>query len=111
MRQVVTLAGPDVSSPDGDGGFVQTFTPLNPAVWRCKIDAGRPGKSEEVREGTITGHATYTMTGRFHTGITNQTRMVWTDRAGVVHTGNVLDVIDVEGAGVQTMARVTEVVP
>jgi hypothetical protein len=37
--------------------------------------------------------------------------MVWTDRAGVVHTGNVLDVIDVEGAGVQTMARVTEVVP
>jgi hypothetical protein len=110
LRQVVTLSNPGPPVSDGDGGFTQTYTPLDPATWRCALEKASVRNAERHFAATITSHATYVMTGRFHPGISTQTRMVWTDRSGAVHTGNVLDVSDTEGAGVQTIALVAEVV-
>jgi len=110
LRQVVTLSNPGAPTPDGNGGYTQTFTPLNPAVWRCAIEAASVRASERLFGGTVIALASYILTGRFHPGITVKTRMVWTDRAGETHTADVLDVVDSEGAGVETIALVSEVV-
>lgn len=110
LRQVVTLSNPGTPVPDGDGGFTTVYTALDPVEWRCSIDKATVRNAERHFAATITSHATYIMNGRFHSGITTQTRMVWTDRSGAVHTGNVLDVADTEGAGVETVVLVAEVV-
>lgn len=111
LRQVVTLANPGTPVPDGDSGFTETFAPLDPPVWRCAIEVASVRASERHFSGTVTAHASYILTGRYHPGITTETRMVWTDRSGTVHTANVLDVDDTEGAGVQTVVLVSEIVP
>lgn len=110
LRQVVTLSNPGTPVPDGDGGFTQTYSPLDPAEWRCAIEKASARASERHFAATVTAHASYILRGRFHSGITTQTRMVWVDRAGETHTANVLDVDDTEGAGVETVALVSEVV-
>jgi hypothetical protein len=111
LRQVVTLSGPGAPVADGDGGYTQTFAPLDPPTWRAAIEAASVRASEAHFAATITAHASYILTGRYHPGITTQTRLVWTDRSGEVHTANALDVDDTEGAGVETVVLVSEVVP
>jgi len=110
LRQVVTLSNPGTPVADGDGGFTLTYTALDPEEWRCAIEKASVRAAERHFAATITAHASYIMRGRFHPGITTETRMVWTDRSGAEHTGNVLDVDDTEGAGVETVALVSEVV-
>lgn len=110
LRQVVTLSAPGPRVPDGHGRFTQTFAPLNPAEWRCAIEKATVRSAERHFAGTVISHAMYILRGRFHSGITTLTRMVWVDRAGATHTADVLDVNDSEGAGVETVALVAEVV-
>jgi len=111
MRQTGTLSNPGTPVPDGDGGFTQTYTALDPAEWRFAIEKASVRSAERHFAATVTAHASYIMTGRFHPDITTETRIVWVDRAGTTHTGNVLDVDDPEGSGVLTIALVSEVVP
>jgi head-tail adaptor len=110
LRQVVTLSNPGTPVADGDGDATLTYTPLDPDEWRCAIEKASVRAAERHFSGTVTAHGTYIMRGRYHPDITTQTRMVWTDRSGAEHTGNVLDVDDTEGAGVETVALVSEIV-
>jgi len=110
-RQVATLSNPGAATPDGDGGFTQTYVALSPAEWRCSIQKATVRSAERAFASTVIAQGTYILTGRFHSGITTKTKVVWVDRANVTHTANVLDVNDEEGAGVKTMALVVEVVP
>ncbi len=113
LRQVATLANPGAPVPDGDGSFTRPYVPLTPAVWRCAVEKATVRSAERHFAATVIAHATHIFSGRFHPGINAQapTQIVWTDRAGVTHTGNVLDVDDTEGAGVETVALVSEIVP
>jgi hypothetical protein len=108
-RQVVTLSTPGAAVPDGDGGYTQTQDPLDPPEWRCAIESASAALAERSFSSTVIAQASQVLTGRFHPGITTSTQMVWTDRAGVTHLANVVGVEDVEGAGVVTMALVSEV--
>jgi Phage head-tail joining protein len=110
LRQVVALSAPGAAVPDGDGGFTQLYTPLDPPIWRCAIEKASVRASERLFAGAVIAQATYILTGRFHPGISTKTRAVWVDRAGQMHTTDVLDVNDTEGAGVETVALVSEVV-
>jgi hypothetical protein len=112
LRQAATLANPGTPVPDGDGGFTRPMVPLNPAVWRCAVEKATVRSAERHFAATVIAHATHIFSGRFHPGINAQspTQIVWTDRANVTHTGNVLDVDDTEGAGVETVALVSEVI-
>jgi hypothetical protein len=112
LRQVATLANPGTPVPDGDGGFTRPFVPLNPPVWRCAVQKATVRSAERHFAATVIAHATHIFSGRFHPGINAQapTQIVWTDRANVIHTGNVLDVDDTEGAGVETVVLVSEIV-
>jgi hypothetical protein len=109
LRQTVTLSGPGTPAADGTGGYTLTYSALNPATWRAAIEKATVKKAEKHFGETVLTHAMYILSGRYHSGIDNQTRMVWTDRGGVVHTANVLDVNDSEGAGVETVVLVSEV--
>ena len=111
LRQAVTLSQPGAPVPDGDGGFTQPYVPLDPPLWWCAIKAVTPRPSESTIGGTVTAHATHIVNGRYHPGITSQTRLVWTDHAAAVHTAEVIDVDDTEGAGIETVAMVTELTP
>ena len=110
LRQVGTLSNPGTPVADGDGGFTQTYTALDPEEWRFAIERASVRAAERHFAGAVIAHGTYIMRGRFHPDITTQTRIVWTDRSGAEHTGNVLDVDDTEGAGVETVVLVSEVV-
>lgn len=109
LRQVVTLWNPRNVSVEGDTAQIYDV-PLDPPTWRCAIEIASVRASERRFSGTIIAQATHILSGRFHPGITTLTRMVWIDRAGVTHTANVLDVADTEGAGVETVALVSEIV-
>lgn len=109
-RQTATLSTAGTAVPDGDGGFTVTQVPLSPAEWRCAIEKASVASAERHFAATVIAQAKYIMRGRFHAGITTKTQIVWTDRAGVVHTANVIDVDDTEGAGVETVVAATEVV-
>lgn len=111
LRQSGTLSNPGQASTDGDGGYTQTYTPLSPADWRFAIEKATVRSAERHFAATVIAHATHILTGRFHSGITTKTRVVWVDYAGATHTANVLDVDDTEGLGVETVALVAEVVP
>jgi hypothetical protein len=111
LRQVATLENPGPPVMDGDGSYTQSYVPLNPPTWRCAIEKASVQQSEKHFASTVLSHATYIFSGRFHPQISSllPTRIQWTDRAGIVHTGTVLDVNDTEGAGVETVLLVTEV--
>lgn len=96
---------------DTDGGIAQTWTPLDPAQWWAAVERASVAKSERIFGNTVTGHANYIFNGRYHSGITLKTRLTWTDRGGVVHVGNVLDVVDDQGLGVETILLVSEIAP
>jgi hypothetical protein len=112
-RQPVTLSAPTAPVPDGDGGYTQTYAALAPALWWAALaPAPRTARTAETTSSdTVTAHATHVITGGYHPGITSQTRLVWTDHGGRVHTAEVLDVQDPAGAGIETVVLASEVTP
>jgi hypothetical protein len=109
LRNLATLYGPGPVVPDGLGGYTQADVALDPPEWWCMIEKAALRAAERRFAATVTAKATHLFSGRFHEGITSQTIVVWRDRAGVQHRGNVLDYDDTEGAGVETVALVSEV--
>lgn len=109
-RQTATLSEASTPVPDGDGGYTQSYVALDPATWRCAIEKASVASAERTFGSTVIAQATHILRGRFHSGITTNTRIQWTDRAGDVHIANVIDVDDPEGAGVETVVAAAEVV-
>lgn len=110
LRQTATLTGPGTATPDGDGGYTYTYAALNPSEWRCSIEKASAKLAERIFAATVIAHATHILTGRYHSGITSKTRITWVDRAGISHVGNVLDYTDTEGAGVESVVLVSEII-
>ncbi len=111
LRQTATLSNPGQQIPDGDGGYTYVYTLCNPSQWRCSIEKASLRLAEKIFSQTVLAHATHILAGRYHPDISTRTRIAWTDRSGVVHTANVLDTDDTEGAGVETIALVSEIDP
>ena len=109
LRQVATLAEATTPIADGDGAYGQSFVALDPETWRCAIEPASASSAERHFAGTVIAQATHIMRGRFHSGITENTRIQWTDRAGRAHLANVIAVVDSEGAGVQTVVAAVEI--
>lgn len=110
LRQVAQIWNPGAPQADGEGDFSQVYTAADPAEWRCAIEAASVKATERHFPGTVLTQASHVLTGRFHAGISTFSRIVWVDRAGETHTANVLDVDDTEGAGVETVVLVSELV-
>src|SRR5262252_5553086 len=90
-RHVVTLENPGDPIPDGDGGYIETWAPLDPASWHCSITPAtvRPRIAEWIASGTVLAKATHLVRGRYHAGITIETRVLFRGRRlNVIYVGN-----------------------
>jgi head-tail adaptor len=105
-RHVVTLENPGDPAPDGDGGYTETFAPLDPASWDCAITPAsqRLRTLETLASATVLAQATHVLTGRYHPGITIETRLTFNGRRF-----NVINVANVEERGIETQLLAVEV--
>lgn len=110
LRHRVRIEEPSAAIPDGEGGFTQTWTAVTPAEWWAAIEKASQRASERRFASTVIAQATHMLNGRFHAGLTTQSRVTWTDRAGVVHQANVLDVDDTDSRGQESVILVSEIV-
>ncbi len=112
LDQVCTLENPGAPVPDGEGGFTFVWTALDPSPWWAAIENASARNTERHFASTVIAHATHVATGRYHPGITTQTRATWTDYGGRVHQAQVLDVEAVDGgrAG-ELIVLLSEIVP
>ena len=97
-RHRVTLDEPGDPIPDGDGGYTETYTPLDPAAWDCSIEQAAARTLENIGAGSLVAQATHVVRGRYHAGITTRTRVTFHGRIlNVLYTANV-DERDIETA-------------
>lgn len=80
-RHMVTFQSPGAPVSDGDGGWTQTWTDLDPATWHVSIEPATARDLERVAAGTVLSTASHIVKGRYHSGVTLQTRMLFQDRA------------------------------
>jgi head-tail adaptor len=81
LRHVVTLEQPGDPVPDGLGGYTETWAPLDPATWYCRITpAGTRDMERLVSAGVVQTTAAHLVAGDFHPGITTETRLSFEGR-------------------------------
>ena len=103
-RQIVTLDNPGTPAPDGDGGYVEQFAPLDPPAWHCSITAASARALEAIAAGTVLAQATHLVVGPYHPGITIETRLTLNGRRL-----NVLYVANRDERDIQTQLICAEV--
>lgn len=111
LRHVLTVENPGAPVPDGQGGFTYVWTALAISPWWADLKTASARNIERHFSGTEIAHASHIANGRYHPGITTQTRATWTDYGGRVHQAQVLDVADVDGDGVETIVLLSEIAP
>jgi head-tail adaptor len=75
-RHRVTL-DTSTTTPDGDGGYVEAFAPLDPPALSVNIRSAGAGDLERLQAGTVSATATHVLTGDHHPGITTKTRITF----------------------------------
>lgn len=107
FRHRVTLDEPGDPISDPDGGWLPTWAPLDPPTWDCAIEppTARVRAMEGSGGGSVIAQATHLLTGRYHPGITTQTRITFKGR-----TFNALHVINVDERDTHTELLAAEVV-
>jgi SPP1 family predicted phage head-tail adaptor len=78
MRHRITLQTPSTATPDGDGGFTNTWAALA-TVWASIVPA-TARDLERVVAGTVQSSATHLVTIRYLAGVTTKTRVVFGSR-------------------------------
>jgi head-tail adaptor len=88
-RNLVALEAPGdpPNVPDGFGGYVENWQPLEPATWYCAIEPADQRTLEQLGAGAILAQATNVVSGRYFPAITTKTR--------IQHKGRTLNVIKV----------------
>ena len=79
-RHTVLFQNPGTPVADGDGGYTQVWSDLSPATWKVSIEPATARDLERIAAGTVISTATHIVTGRFHPGVTTETRMVFNGR-------------------------------
>lgn len=103
-RHLVALNNPAVPVMNSDGDYTQASVPLDPAEWHCSIMPATARNLERLVAGTVLSTATHLLTGRYHAGITTQTRVTFGMRLFSV-TG----VVNPEERNIETVAVCVEV--
>ena len=91
LRHLATFEAPGDPIPDGEGGYTQDWTPLDPPTWHVRIRPATARDAEKVTAGTVITHVSHIVHGRFHPGVTTRTRMLFNG-----HTYQVTSVVNLE---------------
>lgn len=105
FRHRVRLESPGDPVPDGKGGYIETWAPLDPAEWFCSIQAAAPQVIERLTAGPIQATATHLVRGRYHPGMTTETRILFEGR-----TLQVQSVTDIEERHIELVIICAEVI-
>ena len=95
-RELVTFEHPDAPVPDGEGGYTETWSPLDPATWYVRITPARASDAERVLAGTLVTHRTYLVHGRWHPQISTKARMVHKNQVYLITSVENIDARDLE---------------
>lgn len=76
----VTLSNPGPPVPDGDGGYTQGATPLNPPALYVSIESPAGGQDERLAPGTVVSSFTRLVTGQYHPQVTTATTIDFNGR-------------------------------
>lgn len=107
LRRLVRLENPGTPQDDGDGGFTETWEPLNPSVVSAGIELATARSLERLAANTtVVSDATYILHLHYHPGVTTKTRIIMGPREFYV-TG----VLNPEERNISTIVVVTERVP
>lgn len=80
LRHQITLQNPGAAVPDGDGGFTQTWTNLDPARVSAAIQPATARDLERIVANTEQSKASHLVTIRYHSGVTTETRILFGTR-------------------------------
>jgi SPP1 family predicted phage head-tail adaptor len=77
----VTLQNPGPTTPDGDGGYLETWVDLVPPGVYAAIEPASKRGYEYLAAGTVLATATHVVTISYHDQITTKTRITFNGRA------------------------------
>jgi SPP1 family predicted phage head-tail adaptor len=80
----LTLDAPGAPVPDGAGGYLETFAPLDPAELWGMVEPMSQADLERVSGSTVEATATHLITLPFHPQVTVQTRVTYHGRTFLV---------------------------
>lgn len=84
-RHRVTVQTPYPVTPDGHGGYTETWTNADPPLWDCSISPATTRELERV--GTSLAAATHVIRGRYHPALTTASRILFGARTFLVVSG------------------------
>jgi head-tail adaptor len=108
---LVTFEAPGPAVPDGDGGYTQGWTALDPPTWYVAIRAATLRDRETVLAGVVAASATHVVTGDYRYDVTTATRIRYTDFAGLEHMFAIAGVNNIDLRGILMELYVEERVP
>jgi SPP1 family predicted phage head-tail adaptor len=104
-RAMFQNPGPPV--PDGDGGYTQTWTDLDPrALWVAIETASIVALERKVPAGSSLTTATHLVSGPFHPDVTTKTRVLYNGREFHVDS-----VTNIDERGIEMVLVCTESMP
>ena len=103
-RHRVTVENPYPVTPDGGGGYTETWYPATPPEWQCSIERATARELERVSAGTTIAGATHILKGRYHPGLSLVSRVRFGARVFLI-----VDAGTPEERQIETVAVATEV--
>lgn len=91
-RHRVRFENPGPPVPDPDGGFTQTWTPIEPSPWHVSIIPATARDLERETAGTVLSIASHIVTGDYHHAVSTQSRMVKLDDGRIFQVNGVQNV-------------------
>lgn len=79
-RHLVSLVQAGPPTPDPDGGWIDTWVPLDPPTWHCSIEAASLRDLQRISGGAISATATHLLRGRYHAQLSAKARVQFRDR-------------------------------
>lgn len=105
----VTFQARGTPVPDGDGGYTEGYTDLDPPSLQVSIENATAADLERLASGTVIATATHVIRGPFHPGVDTKTRIQFVQR-GKTRTFNVRGVADREERSVDMTLLCEELV-
>jgi len=99
-RHLVTVETPHPVTPDGHGGYTETWAPADPPTWYCAILPATARALERLAAGTSLAAATHLLRGRYHPQLTPASRVRHDGRVFLIASVSNLDERDRETVAV-----------
>ena len=110
-RKRIALDEP-TRTPDGDGGYTETWTALNPSEAFAGFEDATVQNMEQHFANTVEAKASHLLHMRYGDGedVTQKTRITWVDKHGTSHVMFVRGVRNVDQLDIELVLACEEVV-